>query len=160
MLATINNLPAEQVQPVPIYCRYIYKRYIFSGPDILPMPIYCRYVSVIALCSFKRIWGAMEYLTPLAPKSSPKSSCQCNGWLGIGCWILFLVWVVAAESKSERWWIEYYSTMHCNEVLQACRVDPIYCDIFGAAERVLRYGLPINLRYIFKRVPALLITHW
>ena len=52
--------------------------------------------------------------------------------------------------------IEYYSTMHCNEVLQACRVDPIYCDIFGAAERVLRYGLPINLRYIFKRVPALL----
>ena len=52
--------------------------------------------------------------------------------------------------------IEYYSTMHCNEVLQACQVDPIYCDIFGAAERVLRYGLPINLRYIFKRVPALL----
>ena len=51
--------------------------------------------------------------------------------------------------------IEYYSTMHCNEVLQACQVDPIYCDIFGAAERVLRYGLPINLRYIFKRVPAL-----
>ena len=50
--------------------------------------------------------------------------------------------------------IEYYSTMHCNEVLQACQVDPIYCDIFGAAERVLRYGLPINLRYIFKRVPA------
>ena len=54
--------------------------------------------------------------------------------------------------------IEYYSTMHCNEVLQACQVDPIYCDIFGAAERVLRYGLPINLRYIFKRVPALLST--
>ena len=51
--------------------------------------------------------------------------------------------------------IEYYSTMHCNEVLQACQVDPIYCDIFGAAERVLRYGLPINLRYIFKRVPTL-----
>ena len=51
--------------------------------------------------------------------------------------------------------IEYYSTMHCNEVLQACQVNPIYCDIFGAAERVLRYGLPINLRYIFKRVPAL-----
>ena len=45
--------------------------------------------------------------------------------------------------------IEYYSTMHCNEVLQACKVDPIYCDIFGAAERVLRYGLPINLRYIY-----------
>ena len=55
--------------------------------------------------------------------------------------------------------IEYYSTMHCNEVLQACQVDPIYCDIFGAAERVLRYGLPINLRYIFKRVPALMYTH-
>ena len=55
--------------------------------------------------------------------------------------------------------IEYYSTMHCNEVLQACQVDPIYCDIFGAAERVLRYGLPINLRYIFKRVPALVLTH-
>ena len=55
--------------------------------------------------------------------------------------------------------IEYYSTMHCNEVLQACQVDPIYCDIFGAAERVLRYGLPINLRYIFKRVPALMQTH-
>ena len=54
--------------------------------------------------------------------------------------------------------IEYYSTMHCNEVLQACQVDPIYCDIFGAAERVLRYGLPINLRYIFKRVPALVGT--
>ena len=53
--------------------------------------------------------------------------------------------------------IEYYSTMHCNEVLQACQVDPIYCDIFGAAERVLRYGLPINLRYIFKRVPALVL---
>ena len=53
--------------------------------------------------------------------------------------------------------IEYYSTMHCNEVLQACQVDPIYCDIFGAAERVLRYGLPINLRYIFKRVPALFV---
>ena len=80
---------AERVQPVSIYCRYIYKRYIFSGPDILPMPIYRRYVSDIALCSFKRIWGAMEYLTPLAQKSSPKSSCQCNGWLGIGCWILF-----------------------------------------------------------------------
>ena len=45
--------------------------------------------------------------------------------------------------------IEYYSTMHCNEVLQACQVDPIYCDIFGAAERVLRYGLPINLRYMY-----------
>ena len=55
--------------------------------------------------------------------------------------------------------IEYYSTMHCNEVLQACQVDPIYCDIFGAAERVLRYGLLINLRYIFKRVPALICTH-
>ena len=55
--------------------------------------------------------------------------------------------------------IEYYSTMHCNEVLQAYQVDPIYCDIFGAAERVLRYGLPINLRYIFKRVPALVTTH-
>ena len=55
--------------------------------------------------------------------------------------------------------IEYYSTMHCNEVLQACQVDPIYCDIFGAAERVLRYGLPINLRYIFKRVPALIALH-
>ena len=54
--------------------------------------------------------------------------------------------------------IEYYSTMHCNEVLQACQVDPIYCDIFGAAERVLRYGLPINLRYIFKRVPALIYS--
>ena len=54
--------------------------------------------------------------------------------------------------------IEYYSTMHCNEVLQACQVDPIYCDIFGAAERLLRYGLPINLRYIFKRVPALIWT--
>ena len=48
--------------------------------------------------------------------------------------------------------------MHSNEVLQACQVDPIYCDIFGAAERVLRYGLPINLRYIFKRVPALEAT--
>ena len=55
--------------------------------------------------------------------------------------------------------IEYYSTLHCNEVLQACRVDPIYCDIFEAAERVLRYGLPINLRYIFKRVPALIQRH-
>ena len=55
--------------------------------------------------------------------------------------------------------IEYYSTMHCNEVLQACWVDPIYCDIFGAAERVLRYGLPINLRYIFKRVSALDTTN-
>ena len=65
VLATFKNLPAERVQPVPIYCRYIYKRYIFSGPDILPMPIYCRYVSDIALCSFKRIWGAMEYLTVL-----------------------------------------------------------------------------------------------
>ena len=39
VLATFKNLPAERVQPVPIYCRYIYKRYIFSGPDILP--IYC-----------------------------------------------------------------------------------------------------------------------
>ena len=55
--------------------------------------------------------------------------------------------------------IEYYSTMHCNEVLQVCQVDPIYCNIFGAAERVLRYGLPINLRYIFKRVPALVFSH-
>ena len=83
------------MQPVPIYCRYIFKRYIF------PVPIYCRYryiadmshwdiVSDLALCSFKRIWGAMEYLMSLAPKSSQKSSCQCNGWLRIGCWILFL----------------------------------------------------------------------
>ena len=52
--------------------------------------------------------------------------------------------------------IEYDSTMYCNEVLQACQVDPIYCDIFGPAERVPIYGLPINLRYIHKRVPALL----
>ena len=48
--------------------------------------------------------------------------------------------------------------MHCNEVLQACRVDPIYCDIFGPAERVPIYGQPINLRYIHKRVPALVKT--
>ena len=48
--------------------------------------------------------------------------------------------------------------MHCNEVLHACRVDPIYCDIFGHAERVLIYGQPINLRYIHKRLPALLNT--
>ena len=54
--------------------------------------------------------------------------------------------------------IEYYSTMHCNEVLQACRVDPIYCDIFGPAERVPIYGQPINLRYIHKRVPALICS--
>ena len=47
---------------------------------------------------------------------------------------------------------EYDATKHCNE---ACRVDPIYCDIFGPAERVPIYGLPINLRYIYKRVPAL-----
>ena len=46
--------------------------------------------------------------------------------------------------------IEYYSTMHCNEVLQAFRVDPIYCDIFGPAKRVPIYGLPINLQYIHK----------
>ena len=46
--------------------------------------------------------------------------------------------------------------MHSNEVFQACRGDPIYCDIFGPTERVLIYGLPINLRYIYKRVPALI----
>ena len=45
--------------------------------------------------------------------------------------------------------------MHCNEVLQACQVHPIYWDIFIPAERVPIYGLPINLRYIHKRVPAL-----
>ena len=39
MLAAFENLPAERVQPVLIYCRYIYKRYIFSVPDILPT--YC-----------------------------------------------------------------------------------------------------------------------
>ena len=48
--------------------------------------------------------------------------------------------------------------MHCNEVLHACRVDPIYCDIFWPAERVPIYGLPINLRNIYKRVPALFST--
>ena len=32
--------------------------------------------------------------------------------------------------------IEYYKTMYCNEVLQVCRVDPIYCNIFGPAEQV------------------------
>ena len=37
VMATFKNLPAEQVQPVPIYWRYIYKRYNFSGPDILPV---------------------------------------------------------------------------------------------------------------------------
>ena len=45
--------------------------------------------------------------------------------------------------------------MHCNEVLLACRVDPMDCDIFGPAERVPIYGLLINLRYIHKRVSAL-----
>ena len=47
---------------------------------------------------------------------------------------------------------EYDATKHCNE---ACRVDPIYCDIFGPAEQLPIYGLPINLRYIYKRV-----FHW
>ena len=50
--------------------------------------------------------------------------------------------------------IDYHSTMHCNEVLQ---VDPIFCDIFGPAERVLIYSQPINLRYIHKRVPPLVL---
>ena len=37
-------------------------------------------------------------------------------------------------------------------------MEPIYCDIFGPAEPVPIYGLPINLRYIYKRVPALFST--
>ena len=41
--------------------------------------------------------------------------------------------------------------MHCNEGLQAGRVDPIYCDIFEAAERVLRYGLPIKPPIYFQK---------
>ena len=65
--------------------------------------------------------------------------------------------------------IEYYSTMHCNEVLQACRVDPIYCDIYFvlpsafdisryilSCRAIAIYDLPINLRYIHKRVPSLI----
>ena len=94
VLATFKNLPAERVQPVPIYCRYIYKRYIFSGPDILPMPIYCRYVSDIALCSFKRIWLQKALQSHLVS--------VMVGW-GLVAGYCFLVWVVAAESKSERW---------------------------------------------------------
>ena len=45
-------------------------------------------------------------------------------------------------------------------LLQACRMDPIYWYEFGPAELVPIYGLPINLRYIYKRVPALLPTDW
>ena len=41
--------------------------------------------------------------------------------------------------------------MHCNEGLQAGRVDPIYPDIFEAAERVLRYGLPIKPPIYFQK---------
>ena len=55
--------------------------------------------------------------------------------------------------------MEYHSTIHCNVVLQACRVDPIYCDIFGPATDSQIYGPPIDLWYNHKRVPALACTH-
>ena len=145
MLASFKDLPVERVQVVPIYWRYTYKRYIFRYiADILL--ICCRYVLDVSPCSFKRIWyvlyisewGALEYLMVLIKQTlHPK----CNP-------IVFAVWYSLVIN----------STMHCNEVLHACRVDPIYCDIFGPAERVLIYGQPINLRYIHKRVPALLPT--
>ena len=41
--------------------------------------------------------------------------------------------------------IEYYSTMHCNEVLQVCRIDPIYCDIFEPAEWIRFIAIYLNL---------------
>ena len=100
MLGTLKNLPAEWVQSECSQSRYIADTFIkdmsFSSADILPMPIYCRYVPDIALCSFKRIWVAIEYLTPLAPKNSRKSSCPCKGRLRIGCWILFFLALVEA----------------------------------------------------------------
>ena len=48
--------------------------------------------------------------------------------------------------------IEYHSIMHCNEVLQACRVDPIYCNMLRPPSEC-RY---MARRYIHKRVRALL----
>ena len=56
--------------------------------------------------------------------------------------------------------MEYYSTMHCSEVMQTwpCQVDSIYSDIFGPVEQVPIYGLSINLQYIYKIVPALVLT--
>ena len=81
-------------------------------------PIYCRYVPDIALCSFKRIWAAIEYLTPLAPKNSRKSSCPCKGRLRIGCWILFfLALVEAAESKSES---AFSAVRYSLNIIQQC----------------------------------------
>ena len=169
MLATLKNLPAEWVQSECSQSRYIADTFIkdmsFSSADILPMPIYCRYVPDIALCSFKRIWAAIEYLTPLAPKNSRKSSCPCKGRLRIGCWILFfLALVEAAESKSES---AFSAVRDSLNIIQQCiatkgckpaewiRYIPIYLRL---PKECSDTACRLNLRYTFKRVPTLIPT--
>ena len=67
---TFKILTAERVQPVPIYCRYIFKRYIHSQfryiGDILA--IYCRYIYILISDVAPHKWyKALHYF--LATKS-------------------------------------------------------------------------------------------
>ena len=157
----IQNSTSEQVQPAPIYLRYIRIPFQIncraSAERVQLSPIYLRYISL----------ASQSFLLPC---------WSCRGWLWNDSWILFwsLTWIsekkvkvkgnatISCNSNCYYYFnrpLFLFSPIHCDVLgyklkyswfepleciryiaiyILSCRVHSIYCDIFFPAER-LRY---------------------